>query len=227
MKRAIVAVLALAAGACAGGRAERGMDTVSESDYGRLQPNQARMVDDARQEEMQARDELARAQLRLTDTQHEDELAKAEQSSADSDKKRAEAEAKIGAESNEPNQKLRAQQLSEAAELHRRTADAHLDWAKKLIDARKAEVDAARKRVDLMAAKVNLAKLQALQDAQIPAAGKYDLGAISDKVNKAEHAHNDAQAKARNKDGEATAAQQRWQDLNRQMQARLGTLNRG
>lgn len=227
MKRAIITGLALLVGACAGGRAERGMDTVSDSDYGRLQTSQAQGVDDARQQELQARDELARAKLRLTDTQHEEELAKADQTGAESDKKRAEAESKMATDSNDPAQRQRAQELNETAQLHRRAADAHLDYAKKLNDARKAEVDAAQKRLDQMEAKVNLAKLQALQSANIPAAGKYDMAAMTNRVNKAEREHDDAAQKARTLDGQATSAQERWQDLNRQLQARAAGTNRG
>lgn len=227
MKRAIIGALALLAGACAGGRAEHGMDTVSDSDYGRLQPGQTQGVEDARQAEMQARDELSRAKLRLTDTQHEDELAKADQTAADSDKKRAEAETKIGADSNDPGQKARAQELTETAELHRRAADAHLSYAKKLIDSRKAAVDAAQKRLEVATAQVNLAKLKALQAAQIPAAGKYDMAAMTNRVTSAQRDYDSSVHKAQTLEAESTSAEQTWKDLNQQLQARASGANRG
>ncbi len=227
MKRAIITGLTLMAAACASGRGERGLDTVSDSDFGRLQPGQAQGVADARQQALQARDELARAKLHLTDTQHEEELAKADQAAADSDRKRAEAESKMGAESNEPVQKQRAQELTETAQLHRRSADAHLEYAKKVSDSRKAEVDAAQKRLALADAKENLSKLKAMQEAGIPAAGKYDMGGMSNRVNSAETAHNEAVQKARSLESEATTARERWQDLNRQLQARTSGTNRG
>lgn len=226
MKRATIAALALLAGACAGGRAER-MDTVSDADYGRLQPGQTQAVDEARQQELQARDELARAKLRVTDTQHEDELAKADQTAAESDDKRAKAEAKIAADSNDPAQKQRAQELAETAQLHKKAADAHLDYAKKLIDARKAEVTAAQKRLDVTSAKVNLAKLQALQSAQIPAAGKYDVAATTNHVSRAQRDHDDAMQKAHALDAQVSSAQQTWQDLNQQLQARVSGATKG
>ncbi|BDG09538.1 hypothetical protein [Anaeromyxobacter paludicola] len=227
MKRAIIAGLALLAGACAGSRGERGGDTVSEADYGRLQPNQTQQVDDARQQQLQAQDELARAKLRMTDVQHEQDLAKADQTAADADMKRAQAETKIAGDSNDPGQKQRGQELTQTATLHKNAADAHLDYAKSLVEARQAEVDAAQKRVDLMAARVNHAKLQAMQQSQIPAAGKYDAAAITNKVTKAENDYTQAMQKARDLDTQATAAQGRWQDLNRQLQARMGGTNRG
>ncbi len=227
MKRAIITALALSAGACAGGRAEHGMATVSDADYGRLQPGQTQPVDEARQQVTQARDELARAQLRLTDTQHEDELAKADQTAADSDKKRAEAETKIATDSNDPEQKARAHELTETAELHRRAADAHMTYAKKLIDSRKAAVDAAQKRFEVETAKVNLAKEKALQAAQIPAAGKYDMVAMTNRVMNAQRDYDDSARKAQTLDAEASSAQQTWRDLDQQLQARASGANRG
>jgi hypothetical protein len=215
------AACAIALGACAGHRAGEGDGPrVADADLGRLAPEQMQPVDDARRYLASARDELARAKLRQQYTSHEGELAKADQQAAGAEAQRAVAEARIAEASREPAQVQHAQQLQEQARLAKAAADARADWAAKMGTARQASVQAAEQQVRLGDARLEQAKLAALQSAKIPAAGKYDAAKFQEQVQGAQRAFDDALRKARDLEGQATASQQRWQDLQRQMQAR-------
>jgi chromosome segregation ATPase len=231
MKR-IVYVLALAAVAgCAsmrgGARQNAPVAQVSDADFGRLAPGQMAPVDQARQFLASAKDEQGRAKLRQQDTMHEADLAKADQAAAASDAQRAEAQAKIANDSREPALLEQARQLREQAQQHKSAADAHADYAKRLAEARQASVQAADQQVALGEAKVEWAKLQALQQANIPAAGKYDAGQFQTRVNEAQKSFDVALQKARELEGQATASQQRWEELQKQIQARGGAVQTG
>jgi len=223
MTRTIVAVLALAAVAgCAGSSGAAGGVQVADPDLGRLGPSQMAPVEEARHFVSSARDELARASLRLQDSQPEAELAKADQVAASADAERAEAEAKAANESRDPAQLERARQLREQARLHKLAADAHVDFAGHLNEANKASVDAANKQVELANARLEWAKLTALQQANIPAATKYDAGKFQGRVADAQKKFDGSLKHARELYGQATASQQRWQDAQRELQANGG-----
>ncbi len=229
MKRTLVALLVLAA-ACAGARGAKestASEQISDQDLGRLDPSQTQPVERARQFRGSARDEQARASLRLQQAQHEIDVAKADQAAADADAKRAEVEQKTANESRDPADVERARQGQEQAQLHRSMADAHVEYAKKLVDARKASVDAAEKQVRLGDARLEWAKLQALRQAGVPAASKYDASKYQSQVNDAQKSFDDSMQKARDLDAQAAASQRRWEDLQRQLQARTGAPRTG
>jgi len=231
MKR-MVYVLALAAVAgCAGmrggARESPPAAQVSDADFGRLGPDQMAPVDQARQFLASARDEQGRAKLRQQQTMHEADLATADQAAAASDAQRAAAQAKMANDSREPAALEQARQLQEQAQLHKSEADAHAEYAAKLAEARQAAVKAADDQVALGEAKVEWSKLQALQLASVPAAGKYDAGKFQTRVNEAQKSFDEALKKARELEGQATASQQRWEDLQKQIQARGGAVQTG
>jgi hypothetical protein len=230
MKRTLVTFLALAAAACAGTRGARESTAetrISEEDVGRLGPEQTGAVERARQFRGSARDEQARASLRLQQAQHEVEAAKADQQAADLDAKRAENQEKTASESREPTELEGARQMKTQAQLHKDVANAHVDYASKLVEARKASLDAAQKQVALGDARLEWAKLQALQQARVPAATKYDANKYQSQVNEAQKSFDDSMQKARDLDSQASASQRRWEDLRRQMQARGGATQTG
>ncbi len=215
-------VAALAAIAACGAHGAAGGPLVADADLGRLGQGQMGPVDEARRFVSSARDELARAKLRQQETAHEVDLAKADQQVAAADAKRAEVETKAADQSREPAQLERARQLGELSKLHKTASDAHLAYANQVTEANGASVDAANKQVDLANARLELAKLQALQAAGVPAASKYDLGKFQGRVADAQKRFDDALKHARDLHSRATASQQRWQDAQRQMQARGG-----
>jgi hypothetical protein len=215
-----VVTLAVALSACAGHRSGEGDGTrVADADLGRLAPEQMQVVDDARHYQATARDELARAKLKQQELSQEAALAKADEEAAAAMQHRAAAEAKAADASRAPADMERARQMQEQAKLAKAAADARSDWAKKASAARQASVQAAEQQVRLGDARLEAAKLQALQAASIPAAGKYDAAKFQQQVQGAQRAFDDALGKARDLDAQATASQQRWQDLQRQMQA--------
>ena len=208
---AVALLLAIAAG-CASNAAS---STVSDSDFGRLTASQTKPVDDARSQLALARDELGRAKLSVVTDQHEGELARSDQASASADMSRAAAESKIGKDSNEPGQMKQALDDTKTAQRSKEVADARLAYSKKLATAQAAQVTAAERKVDLMTEKVNLAKLQSLDDAAIPAAGKYDLATAMERVVNAQRAYDSAKAAAATASREITTAKERWQELDR------------
>lgn len=214
----VMLALALAAGCATGGGARSGA-AVSDADFGRLQAGQTGPVDQARLFEASAKDEQARAKLRLQQGQQEEQLAKADEQSAQAAASRADAEAKMANNSREPAQLEQARKLKEQAGAQQRAANAHADYAKKMLSARKAAVDAGDKQVALGEARVELARLQALQQANIPAAGKYDMAKFQARVDAAQKDFDAALQKTRDQEAQASAAQRTFEDARAQAQA--------
>ena len=225
-----LAILAAAAVSCAGARGERASTAetrIPDEDVGRLAPGQTAPVEQARQFHGSARDEQARASLRLQQAQHEVEVAKADQQAAKADAARAATEQKTANESRDPADLERARQMTEQAQLHEKMAHAHLDYASQLVEARKASLDAAGKQVALGDARLESAKLRALQQAGVPAATKYDPGKFQSQLDDAQKSFDGAMQKARGLDGQAAASRRSWEDLQRRMQARGGAMPTG
>jgi hypothetical protein len=207
--------LLLTIAGCAGNAASRAPSAVSDSDFARLVPGQTQRVDEARAQVALARDELGRAKLSALNDQHEGALARSDQAAASADKSRAAAETRIGKDSNEPGQIQQARDDTATARQGKEVADARLAYSKKLATSRAAEITAAERKVDLMVEKVNLAKLQSLDDAAIPAAGKYDHATAMEQVVKAQHAFDRATAAAAKAGGETAKARGHWEQLAR------------
>jgi hypothetical protein len=207
-----VVLLPLAAG-CAGSAASspKPSTTVSDSDYGRLSAGQTRPVDEARSQLALARDELGRAKLAVVNDNQEGALARSDQTSASADATRAAAQTKLGAESNEPAQMQQARDDTSAAKQAKTTADARLAYAAKLAKSQAAVVTAAERKVDLMTEKVNLAKLQSLDDASVAAAGKYDRASTMERVVNAQRAWDQSVAVAAAAALETETAKDAWQ----------------
>jgi hypothetical protein len=197
--------------------------TVSDEDAGRLGPEQLAVVHQARQDLSLARDDLARASLRLQQAQNEEVIAKADQEAAAAAQKVADAQQKVADDSRAPQALDKASRLQEQAKAHKQTADLHADYASKLVDERKAEMQAAERRVDLAQARVELSKLQALEQARNPAATKYDASGFHAAVNHAQGELDKASQNARSLELEATAVRQRWEDSRRRLQASGGS----
>ena len=222
MRRAAVVLAACAALACGGSRAAKKPINVVDADYGRLQPGQTSLVDAARADLSRARDELARAKLRVSEAQNQDELAKSDLQAVAAAQTRADALAAAANASREPAALEQARAAKETADLRRRTADAHVDYARKLQASRAAAVTAAERRVDYESARVELAKLHSMQQAQIPAAIKYDAPRLEGQVAQARTDQDRADADARKAEAEVAASEQKWKALNQQLQAQLG-----
>jgi chromosome segregation ATPase len=210
--------------ACAGNEAAKKPITVSESDYGRLQPGQTHIVDAARADLGNARDALSRAKLRQTEAKHEVGLVQADLAGADAEQKRADARTVAAKESNDPVEMEQARAMTDTAQLHRRAADAHAEYAKYLIDTRAAEVAAAEKRIAYEELRVEQAKLQALHVAVVPAATKYDAAALDAKVAAAHKDLDAADSRARSLAAQMKNASAKWVEITRQLQARGGAM---
>ncbi len=193
----------------------RGSSTVSDSDFARVGASDVGPANDARSDLALARDELGRDKLSLVNDRHEGALARSDQGTASADMSRAAAESDIGKDSNEPAQMQQARDDTEDARQGKEVADARLAYSKRLATARAAQVTASERKVDLMAEKLNLAKLQSLEDAGVPAAGKYDRPAVMERVVVAQRAYDRATVTATSASRESTTAREHWQDLAR------------
>lgn len=223
MSKIVAAMAACAALACAGGRAEQKAPvTVSDSDYGRLQSGQTALVDAARADLARARDEFARAKLGETDARQEDELARADLTAAESAKMRADSLAKTAAESNAPADLEAAKSMAETAQLRLETANAHMTYAKAVQAQRAAEVRTAERRVAYESARVELSKLQALQQAGVPAAAKYPSSELEGQVAQARQHLEQAEKESGGGEAQVTSAKRTWEELNRRLQVKLG-----
>jgi hypothetical protein len=220
MRKALLVVGLAALAGCAGSKEASKPVMVSDSDYGRVPPAQTAVVDEARTGMFQARDELARAKLRQTEAAQATNLAQADISVAEAELQRAAARMKMAQESNDPTQLAQARDMNEAAQLRLNTAKARSDYAQKLQAARAQEVAAAEKQIALQEMRVEQAKLQALQQAQVPAAGKYDGQALDARVAAVSKEFNEASSNARTALDSAMNAERHWQELQRQLQAR-------
>jgi hypothetical protein len=219
LSRAAAGILLAVAAGCATTAAPNargtGASTVSDSDFARLGEDQVQPVTDARADLARARDELGRAKLSVVNDQHEGELARSDQGAARAEASRAAAETSMGTDSNEPDQVQQALDDTETARQGQDVADARLAYSKKLATAQAAQVTASERKVDLMVEKVNLAKLRSLEEAAVPAAGKYDRASMMKRVVDAERAYDRATVTADSAFSGSAAARERWQELAR------------
>jgi hypothetical protein len=195
-----------------GAQSQAKSSTVSEADVGRLGLEQVGLVDQARQEAAGAKDALSRTKLKLLQAQNEQGTAKAEQDRADADQKGADAQQKVADDSRTPEAIEKARQLQLQAAAHKQAAEAHLEYASKLIDERKGEVQAAEQKVKVAEARVEWSKLRALQAAKNPAASKYDAGRFQTAVNDAQGDLDKSTLTAQELEAKATTARQQWVD---------------
>ena len=223
MKKFGIAVALAALAACAGmggGKGQQASEaTVPDADLGRLAQGQMGPVEEARQFLGSARDEQARAKLHLQEVQHENELATADAQSAKADADRAGVQAKVANDSRDPGQLEQARVMRLQADAKKRAAEARADYAKKMAAARQASLAAADQQVALGEARLERGKLIALQQANVPAAGKYDMAKFDARVANAQKSFDQALQKARDQESQAMAAQQAWDDAQRQAQS--------
>ncbi len=194
---------------------------VSDADYGRLAPEQLGPVTAARDQLFAARDEVARAKLRLQQAENEAELARADQAMVKAAKQRAKAQGNIARSSNAPAAKAKAQEAAAQAELQARSARAHLAYANQLGRARQEELEAAERLVRVREAELEQAKLQALSEAGIPAATKYDASLFAARVAEVRRQHLEAESKAKVRLAEARKGENTWRTLHAQYQERV------
>lgn len=223
MRKALLVTCMVALAGCAGGQKKPSQPvTVSDSDYGRLTADQTAMVDKARMDLGSARDEFARAKLRQTDASQAVSMAQADIGVADAELHRAAAQAKLAQESNDPAQLSQARAMADSAQLRKNAAQARLEFAQKLQEARASEVAAAEKQVAYQEMLVEQSKLHALNKAGVPAGAKYDAAQLEGRVAVARKEFDEAAANSRAKLQEASSAEQRWHEIQRQLQAQSG-----
>jgi chromosome segregation ATPase len=174
--------------------------TVLDADYGRLTPEQTGAIDSVRTELAAAQQELDAAKLKIGEAKREKELA-----AGDRDAAKAEQE--------------RVKRLVSAAEARGEAAEARAEYAEKLGEAREAALDAAQRRVDLAAAKVELLKLQALEQAKIQPTKAYDDKAFYGRVAEAQKQLDEAREKVRKAEQDASDGQRQYDERMRKVPA--------
>jgi hypothetical protein len=200
--------------------------TVSEADIGRLEPGQMGPVNQARQEWANSRDNYSRSHWRLKEAQTESRVAKDEQQQAALHVQAAGTEQKAALDSS-PSAQEKAGQLQEQASAKKQVADARLDYTNKLVSQRNAEMQAAYQRLAVADKRLNWSKLQALEQAQNPAAMKYDSGRFQTAVNDSQREFDKAKQQAHDLEIVATAARQHWEDAQRRLQPQTSSSEMG
>jgi hypothetical protein len=228
-KGMIPVALAAALGCMHGAQRDARSATVAETDVGRLGPEQAGLVNQARQGLDVAKDALSRTRLGLQDAQNEQGTAKAELGAAEADQKVADAQQKVANDSRAPEAVEKARRLQEQATARKQAAGLHVEYAGKLARARAAEAQAAERQVEVAQARVEWSKLQALEQARNPAATKYDATRFQGAVNEAQRKLDEATKDARSLEAQASAARQRWEESRGRLPAgdRTSTGSRG
>ena len=201
--------------------------TVSDADLGRLAPEQMGPVQAGRAALGEARDAVARAQLRLQDSRHEEGWANAERAQAEGDRLRAAAELSAAREAGDARKASIATERADAAALRTQAADARLQYGRSLVAAREAEVNAAEARVRRAEWEVERSKLVALREAQVPAATKYDPAPLDRRIAEVARAEEAARARARDLGGAARASFERWRTLTDRYEARARAIPTG
>jgi hypothetical protein len=201
--------------------------TVNDADLGRLAPDQMGPVQVARSRLHEARDALARAQYRLQQSRHEESWANADRAAAESDRLRAAAALATAKDAGDQRAVTVASDQGEAAAIRAKCAEARLDYARKLVDARDAEVKAAEARARRMEWEVERSKLAALHEAGVPAASKYEVAPVDAKIAEAAKAEDAARARASQLGGIARGAYDAWRALNAQYEARARAIPTG
>ncbi len=186
------AIPVLAAALFAAGCAS-GPPAILDADYGRLRPDQAAAVDSARTELARANDELAAARAKNGESAREEKAAKTEREAAE-------------------RELDRAKKRVEAAE-------ARAEYAEKLVEARKAAELAAQQRVDLLSAKIEVLKLEAMEQAKLQPSKPYDSKAFYGRVHDSQKKLEDTQEKMKKLEQQANEDKQRWEDLQRKVPA--------
>jgi hypothetical protein len=200
---------------------------VADADFGRLSPEQIAPVTTARADAAAARDAVSRAQLRLQDARHEADFARADQTAARADLERAAAQGRASRESGDPNELARATELGAAAQLRQQSADAHAEYASRIVEARNADLVAAQAEQSRAEAALERAKLAALEQARIPAAQKYDPAKFDAHVARATRDAEAARTRASQSERAAQQALANWRTLQQRWQARAGGNGRG
>jgi hypothetical protein len=228
---AIAAALAAATLACRStpkkASSEAPIRTVADADLGRLAPEQMGPVHESRAALNEARDAVARAQHRLRESRHEEAWANADKAAAESDRLRAAAELSTAKDAGDQRLAAVASDRGEAAALRAQAAEARLDYARKLVQAREAELRTAEARARRAEWEIERAKLTALRDAGVPAASKYDAAPIDRRVAEAVKAEEGARARAGELGTTARAAQDHWQSLTERYEARARSIPNG
>jgi hypothetical protein len=185
------------------------------------------LVTAARSRDDEARDAVARATLRLQDSRHEESWANADKAAAESDRLRATAELATAKEAGDQRGVAMANDRLAAAGLRAKAAEARLDYAKKLVQAREAELRVAEARARRVEWELERAKLAALHAAEVPAASKYEAAPIDGRIAEAAKAEEAARARANELAGAARAAYDSWRSLNDQYEARSRSIPAG
>jgi hypothetical protein len=225
---AALAALALACSSTPKKKAsEEPVRTVADADLGRLAPDQMGPFQEARARLDEARDAIARAQLRLQESRHEEAWANADRAAAESDRLRAAAQLATAKDAGDQRAVGIANDHAAAAALRAQTADARLDYARKLVQARDADVKTAEARARRAEWEVERSKLVALRDANLPAASKYDPAPIEKMIAEAGKVEEGARARSRELGGSARAAYDAWRSLNERYEARARSIPTG
>lgn len=218
-KRTMWALVLVGPLACASTSGNKQADKVTEADMGRLPADEKGPLTEARRFAASAQDQRNEAALALEKANQEVQLAGADEAAAKALEEQAKAREGIASDSREPNALRQARMLRAQADGQREAAKARREYAEKLVEARKAGAEAANLRVNLANQRLELAKVQSLREAGVPAGSKYDLAAFQARVNDAQRKLDEAEGKARKSDEQAGTARAMWEERDRDRQA--------
>jgi len=214
---AVTAVLAFA-GACATGSSARS-DTVSDEALARVPAADMASVNQARLDVSKAKDNLARENIRLTQSKKYVDVADGEVKVAKAQLDGNQSAQKAADYARNDQATGQAQSALGLARQREQVANAHVIAANLLVTYAQERVTAANKAVDLANARLELAKFKAVQASGDPAAGNIDGQAIAKRVEDARVALEQERTKVATSKSNAAAARTSWVALRDQLPA--------
>jgi predicted nucleic acid-binding Zn-ribbon protein len=214
------AVFSLSACASAGGaKKEATAPKIEESWLARVPPENMAPVEQARTERQTQRDELNRAGVARKDAENQVSVAQNEEKAAKAQVDAAEAQLKGAKSRGQYTAINEAKTALDRAKLAHQVAQANVQRREKAVDVAKAQEDLEKARVETADTRVSQAEYRALQSSGDTRASRIDPARYDAALAASQARENEAQAKVQQRQNQYEAANTKYQQLGRELQA--------
>jgi chromosome segregation ATPase len=192
---------------------------VSDLDTARLPEGTVEQWQDEQLEVIQARDEVARAELAVDDAKRELEVAEAEVKVADAEIDQAQKQLEAAQRARDDQATQGAEQQLEYSREKKRVAESHVQAQRRQVELAETRQELAETRQQLAQLRLNQAKLQALQEANDPAAQNYSAQDFDKAIAEQQQRLSQLRTEVESQQGEYTRARDEWQRQLQQLEA--------
>lgn len=195
-----------------------GSTHVDQSWLARVPPDQLGSVNESRSAELQARDQVTRAQVAQQDARRDLDTAQREESAAHAEVAARQSALKGATERAQAEGITQANNGLNAANIRLAAARAQVDFRREQVRAADAQRRLADRQMDLAEAQVNYAEYLAVRSSGDVRVQKLKEDAFRDRVNADTQKVNAARQEADNRSRQAEVARFRWEQLRNQLQ---------